>query len=126
MARLLKKGANNMRVKRGRATKKRHKKILAYAKGYVGSKSKLYRSANQAVMKAFKYAYRHRRQKKRDFRKLWIIRINAACRENGLSYSKFIDKLNKSNIKLNRKVLADLAVADKEAFKQLVSQVKAA
>ena len=87
-----------MRVKRGRATRKRHKKVLGYAKGYVGSKSKLYKSANQAVMKAWKYAYRHRRQKKRDFRRLWIARINAACREHGLSYSKFINALNKSNI----------------------------
>ena len=115
-----------MRVKRGRATRKRHKKVLGYAKGYVGSKSKLYKSANQAVMKAWKYAYRHRRQKKRDFRSLWIIRINAACRELGLNYSKFINALNKSNIKLNRKILADLAVNDKDAFKQLVSQLKAA
>ena len=115
-----------MRVKRGRATRKRHKKVLGYAKGYVGSKSKLYKSANQAVMKAWKYAYRHRRQKKRDFRSLWITRINAACREHGLSYSKFINALNKSNIKLNRKILADLAVGDKDAFKLLISQVKAA
>ena len=115
-----------MRVKRGRATRKRHKKVLGYAKGYVGSKSKLYKSANQAVMKAWKYAYRHRRQKKRDFRSLWITRINAACREHGLSYSRFINALNKSNIKLNRKILADLAVGDKDAFKQLVTQVKAA
>ena len=115
-----------MRVKRGRATRKRHKKVLKYAKGYVGSKSKLFKSANQAVMKAWKYAYRHRRQKKRDFRVLWITRINAACRELGISYSKFINALNKANVKLNRKVLADLAVTDKDAFKQLVSQVKAA
>lgn len=115
-----------MRVKRGRATKKRHKKVLKYAKGYVGSKSKLYKSANQTVMKAWKYAYRHRRQKKRDFRSLWITRINAACREHGLSYSRFINALNKANIKLNRKILADLAVGNKDAFKQLISQVKAA
>ena len=115
-----------MRVKRGRATRKRHKKVLGYAKGYVGSKSKLYKSANQAVMKAWKYAYRHRRQKKRDFRALWITRINAACREHGLSYSKFINALTKSSIKLNRKILADLAVRNKDAFKKLVEQVKAA
>ena len=115
-----------MRVKRGRATRKRHKKVLAYAKGFVGSKSKLYKSANQAVMKAWKYAYRHRRQKKRDFRSLWITRINAACREHGLSYSKFINALTKSSIKLNRKILADLAVRNKDAFKKLVEQVKAA
>ena len=115
-----------MRVKRGRATKKRHKKVLKYAKGYVGSKSKLYKSANQAVMKAWKYAYKHRRQKKRDFRALWITRINAACRELGTTYSKFINALAKANVKLNRKILADLAVADKNTFKQIVSQVKAA
>ena len=115
-----------MRVKRGRASRKRHKKVLGYAKGFVGSKSKLYKSANQAVMKAWKYAYRHRRQKKRDFRALWITRINAACREAGTTYSKFINALNKSNIKLNRKIISDLAITDKEAFKQLISQVKAA
>ena len=115
-----------MRVKRGRATRKRHKKVLNYAKGYVGSKSKLYKSANQAVMKAWKYAYRHRRQKKRDFRSLWITRINAACKEHGLTYSRFIHALNTANIKLNRKILSDLAVSDKDVFKQLVSQVKAA
>ena len=115
-----------MRVKRGRATKKRHKKVLSYTKGFVGSKSKLYKSANQALMKAWKYAYRHRRQKKRDFRALWITRINAACREHGLTYSRFINALNKSNIKLNRKILADLAVNDKGTFKQLVSQLKVA
>ena len=115
-----------MRVKRGRATRKRHKKVLKYAKGFVGSKSKLYKSANQAVMKAWRYSYQDRRKKKRDFRALWITRINAACRELGISYSRFINALNKANVKLNRKVLADLAVADKDAFKQLVSQVKAA
>ena len=115
-----------MRVKRGRATRKRHKKILKYAKGYVGSKSKLYRSANQAVMKAFKYAYRHRKQKKRDFRRLWIARINAACRQHGISYSRFINALTKANITLNRKIIADMAVKDKDAFKQLIIQAKAA
>ena len=115
-----------MRVKRGRATRKRHKKVLKHAKGFVGSKSKLFKSANQAVMKAWKYAYRHRRQKKRDFRSLWITRINAACREHGISYSKFINALSKSNVKLNRKILAELAVSNKEAFKKLISQVKVA
>ena len=115
-----------MGIKRGRSTKKRHKKVLKAAKGFVGSKSKLFKSANQAVMKAWKYAYKHRRQKKRDFRALWITRINAACREHGVTYSKFIHALNKSNIKLNRKVLAELAVNDKDAFKQIISQVKAA
>ncbi len=115
-----------MRVKRGRATRKRHKKVLKAAKGFVASKSKLFKSANQAVMKAWKYAYRHRRQKKRDFRALWITRINAACREHGLNYSKFINALTKANIKLDRKSIADLAVNDKAAFTLLVSQLKAA
>ena len=115
-----------MRVKRGRATKKRHKKVLKAAKGFVGSKSKLYKSANQAVMKAWKYAYRHRRQKKRDFRTLWIARINAACREHGISYSKFINALLKANIQINRKMISDIAITDKEAFKKLLTQVKAA
>jgi len=115
-----------MRVKRGSATRRKHKKVLRAAKGYVGSKSKLYRSARQAVMKAWRYAYKHRKQKKRDFRSLWITRINAACREHGVSYSRFMNALNKANIKLNRKALAEIAVSDKEAFKQLVSQVKAA
>jgi len=114
-----------MRVKRGRATRKRHKKVLSYTKGFVGSKSKLFRSANQALMKAWRYAYKHRRQKKRDFRSLWITRINAACREHGLNYSKFINALNKANIKLNRKIIADLAVNDKDAFKQLISNIPA-
>ena len=113
-----------MRVKRGRATRRKHKKVLKAAKGYVGSKSKLFKSANQAVMKAWKYAYRHRRQKKRDFRTLWIARINAACREHGTTYSKFINSLNKSNVKLNRKILSELAIKDKEAFKQLISSIQ--
>lgn len=115
-----------MRVKRGSATRRKHKKVLKAAKGYVGSKSKLFRSARQAVMKAWRYAYKHRRQKKRDFRALWITRINAACREHGIPYSRFMNALNKANIKLNRKTLAEIAVSDKEAFKQLISQVKAA
>jgi len=115
-----------MRVKRGRATKTKHKKILKYAKGYVGSKSKLFRSANQAVLKALRYAYKHRRQKKRDFRALWITRINAACREEGISYSKFINALNKANVTVNRKIIADIAVNDKKGFQDLVRFVKAA
>lgn len=115
-----------MRVKRGIATRKRHKKILQYAKGYVSSKSKLYKSANQAVMKALKYAYKHRRQKKRDFRRLWIARINAACRQHGVSYSRFINALKKANVNLNRKIISDLAIKDKNVFKQLVSQIKVA
>lgn len=115
-----------MRVKRGRATKKKHTKILKLAKGYVGSKSKLYKSAKQAVMKGLRYAYQDRRKKKRDFRRLWITRINAACRENGTTYSKLINALLKANITVDRKILADLAVTDKDAFKAILSQAKAA
>jgi large subunit ribosomal protein L20 len=114
------------RVKGGVRTRKRHKKVLKLAKGYFGAKSKLFRMANQAVMKSLVYAYRDRRAKKRDFRKLWITRINAAARINGLSYSKFINGLKKAGINLNRKVLADMAVNDFTAFSQLVNQVKGA
>lgn len=112
------------RVKRGNVLQKRHKKIIKYAKGFRGSKSKLFIAANQALMKAWKNAYRDRRNRKRDFRRLWIARINAACRENNLSYSKFIYGLNQANIDLNRKVLAELAVSDKDAFKQLAHIAK--
>lgn len=112
------------RVKGGVRTRARHKKVLKLAKGYFGGKSKLFRVAKQAVMKSGVYAYRDRRAKKRDFRKLWISRINAAARVNGLSYSKFMNGLKKSGINLNRKVLADMAVNDAEAFAQLVDQVK--
>jgi len=114
------------RVKGGVRTRARHKKILKLAKGYFGGKSKLFRIANQAVMKSGVYAYRDRRAKKRDFRKLWISRINAAARINGLSYSKFMNGLKKSGITLNRKVLADMAVNDAEAFAQLVEKAKQA
>jgi len=103
----------------------RHKKILKLAKGYFGAKSKNFRIANQAVMKSLVYAYRDRRARKRDFRKLWITRINAAARMNGLSYSKFMNGLKKSGIALNRKMLAEMAVNDAEAFAQLVEKVKA-
>jgi len=113
------------RVKGGVKTRARHKKVLKLAKGYFGAKSKLYRIANQAVMKSLVYAYRDRKAKKRDFRKLWITRINAAARINGLSYSKFMNGLKKSNIKLNRKVLADMAVNDEKGFAQLVEMAKA-
>ncbi len=113
-----------MRIKRGRATKKKHGKILKLAKGYVGSKSKLYKSAKQAVMKGLRYAYQDRRKKKRDFRKLWIARINAACREYGLSYSRFMNAVTKANILVDRKMLAELAVNDKEAFKAIFDQVQ--
>jgi len=114
------------RVKGAVRTRARHKKVLKLAKGYFGAKSKLYRLANQAVMKSLVYAYRDRRAKKRDFRKLWISRINAAARVNGLSYSKFMDGMKKSGISLNRKVLADMAVNDAEAFAQLAEKVKSA
>ncbi|NSW89627.1 MAG: 50S ribosomal protein L20 [Firmicutes bacterium] len=112
------------RVKGGVRTRARHKKVLKLAKGYFGGKSKLYRIANQAVMKSLFYAYRDRRAKKRDFRKLWITRINAAARMNGMNYSRFMNGLKKAGINLNRKVLADMAVNDFEAFSQLVNQVK--
>ncbi|PNT93529.1 50S ribosomal protein L20 [Clostridium thermosuccinogenes] len=114
------------RVKGAVRTRARHKKILKLAKGYFGAKSKLFRTANQAVMKSLVYAYRDRRAKKRDFRKLWIARINAAARMNGLSYSRFMNGLKKANITLNRKVLADMAVNDAEAFAQLVEKAKQA
>jgi large subunit ribosomal protein L20 len=115
-----------MRVKRGNVLQKRHKKILKYAKGFRGSKSRLFIAANQAVMQAWKNAYRDRRKRKRDFRSLWITRINAACRLNGISYSAFINLMSKSSIDLNRKVLAELAVHDKEAFAKLVETAKKA
>ena len=112
------------RVKGGVRTRARHKKILKLAKGYFGAKSKLYRTANEAVMKSLSYAYRDRKQKKREFRKLWIARINAAARMNGLSYSKFMNALKKAGINLNRKVLAGMAVNDANGFKMLVEKVK--
>ena len=103
------------RVKRGVTAHARHKKVLDKAKGYYGARSKIYRVAKQAVIKAGQYAYRDRRQRKRQFRTLWIARINAAARENGLSYSRLIDGLNKANVEVDRKVLADLAVFDAQA-----------
>jgi len=114
------------RVKGAMRTRKRHKKVLKLAKGYWGSKSRSFRAANQAVMRSLVFAYRDRRVKKRDFRKLWITRINAAARINGISYSKFINGLKRAGIELNRKVLADMAVSDANGFSQLVAQVKAA
>src|SRR5271170_1098094 len=113
-----------MRVKRGRVLQRRHKKIIKYARGFRGSKSRIFVAANQAVMQAWKNAYRDRRKRKRDFRSLWITRINAACRMNGMSYSTFINGLLKAGIDLNRKVLADLAVADPIAFTAIVNQAK--
>lgn len=112
------------RVKGALRTRARHKKVLKLAKGYFGGKSKLFRVANQAVMKSLSYAYRDRKARKRDFRKLWISRINAAARMNGMSYSKFMNCLKKAGINLNRKVLADMAVNDEQAFAQLVESVK--
>jgi len=112
------------RVKGGFVTRRRHKKILKLAKGYFGSKHRLFKTANAQVMKSLLYAYRDRRQKKRDFRKLWITRINAAARMNGLSYSKFMHGLKLSGIEVNRKMLADLAVNDINAFNDLATAAK--
>jgi large subunit ribosomal protein L20 len=114
------------RVKRGVQARARHKKVLEEAKGYYGARSKVYRVAKQAVIKAGQYAYRDRRQKKRQFRALWIARINAAARENGLSYSRMINGLHTANIEVDRKMLADLAIHDKAAFTALAEQAKAA
>ena len=113
------------RVKRGVTARARHKKILALAKGYRGRRKNVYRVAKQAVMKAGQYAYRDRRQKKRQFRALWIARINAGARVNGLSYSRFIAGLKKASIEIDRKVLADLAVNEKAAFAAIVEKAKA-
>ena len=113
------------RVKRGVQAHARHKKVLDKAKGYYGARRKVYRVAKQAVIKAGQYAYRDRRQRKRQFRALWIARINAAARENGLSYSRFINGLSKAEIEVDRKVLADLAVFDKAAFSALAEKAKA-
>lgn len=114
-----------MRIKRGVNAVKKRRKILKLAKGYFGAKSKNYRIARQAVMKSFNYAYIGRRLKKRDFRNLWIARINAAARANGMSYSKFMYGLKKVNVELNRKVLADIAVNDAQSFAKLVETAKA-
>lgn len=112
------------RVKGAMHTRKRRKKILKLAKGYRGAKSKLYKTANQAVMKSLVYAYRDRKQKKRDFRQLWIARINAAARMNGISYSRFMNGLKKNNIEINRKMLSEIAISDPAAFSKLVEKVK--
>ena len=114
------------RVKGGTISRARHKKVMKQAKGYFGSKHRLYRSANEQVMHAGKYAYRDRRQKKRDFRKLWITRINAACRLNEISYSKFISGLSKAGIEINRKMLSEVAIDNAAAFTELVNVAKAA
>ena len=112
------------RVKTGVTTKARHKKILKRARGYFGSKHRLFKTAKEQLMHSGKYAYRDRRQNKRNFRKLWITRINAECRNNDISYSKFIDGLNKAGIVINRKMLSELAISDKEAFASLVKEAK--
>ncbi len=113
------------RVKRGVTANARHKKVIKKAKGYYGRRKNVFRVAKQAVTKAGQYAYRDRRQRKRQFRALWIARINAAARECGLSYSRFIDGLNKANIEVDRKVLADLAVHDMVAFSALADKARA-
>jgi large subunit ribosomal protein L20 len=112
------------RVKGGTVTRKRRKKVLKLAKGYYGSKHTLYKVANQQVMKSLMYAFRDRRQKKRDFRKLWITRINAAARMNGLSYSRLMHGLKLAGIEVNRKMLAELAVSDENAFAELANAAK--
>ncbi|MEL1136365.1 50S ribosomal protein L20 [Desulfitobacterium sp. THU1] len=112
------------RVKRGVTKHQRHKKVLKLAKGFRGAKSKLYRPANEQVMKSLAYAYAHRKDKKGDFRKLWIARINAASRLNGLSYSRMMNGLKKAGVSINRKMLADLAIHDAAAFTELVNVAK--
>lgn len=112
------------RVKNSVATRARRKKVLKRAKGYFGSKHRLFKTAQEQVMHSERYAFRDRKQKKRDFGKLWITRINAGCRENGISYSRFIDGLNKAGVEVNRKMLSELAIYDKEAFANLVKIAK--
>ena len=112
------------RVKKAVNARKKHKKVLKLAKGYFGAKSKQFRAANQAVMKSLAYAYVGRKRKKRDYRKLWIARINAASRQNGLSYSRFINGLKQAGVEVDRKILADMAVYDSEGFTQLVDVAK--
>ena len=112
------------RVKNGAVTKARHKKVLKAAKGYFGSKHRLYKSAKEQLMHSGQYAFRDRKQKKRDFRKLWITRINAACRQNEISYSRFIEGLTKAGVEINRKMLSEIAINDPKAFTQLVKVAK--
>ena len=113
------------RVSRGVQAHAKHKKVLKKAKGYYGARSKVYRVAKQAVIKAGQYAYRDRRQRRRQFRRLWIVRINAEARNNGLSYSQFINGLNKAGVEIDRKVLSDIAIFDKDAFAKISDQAKA-
>lgn len=112
------------RVKNGAVTKARHKKVLKAAKGYFGSKHRLYKSAKEQLMHSGQYAFRDRKQKKRDFRKLWITRINAACRQNDISYSRFIEGLNKAGVLVNRKMLSEIAINDPKTFSELVKVAK--
>ena len=112
------------RVKNGAVTKARHKKVLKEAKGYFGSKHRLYKTAKEQLMHSGQYAFRDRKQKKRDFRKLWITRINAACRLNDISYSRFIEGLNKAGVEVNRKMLSEIAINDAKAFSELVKVAK--
>ena len=112
------------RVKNGAVTKARHKKVLKAAKGYVGSKHRLYKTAKEQLMHSGQYAFRDRKQKKRDFRKLWITRINAACRQNDISYSRFIEGLTKAGVEVNRKMLSEIAINDPKAFTELVKVAK--
>ena len=114
------------RVKGGTVARARRKKVLKEAKGYFGSKHRLYKTAHEQLMHSGQYAFRDRRQNKRNFRKLWITRINAACRENEISYSKFIDGLNKANVEINRKMLSEIAINDSQAFTELVNIAKSA
>ncbi|MBR03603.1 MAG: 50S ribosomal protein L20 [Acidiferrobacteraceae bacterium] len=114
------------RVKRGVTARARHRKVLSRAKGYRGARKNVYRVANQAVMKAGQYAYRDRRQRKRQFRALWIVRINAAARQHDLSYSRFVNGLSKAAVEVDRKILADMAVNDQVAFAALAEKAKAA
>lgn len=112
------------RVKRGTVTRRRHKRVLKQAKGFYGSKSTLFRTANDQVMQSLNYAYIGRKHRKRDFRKLWITRINAAARQNGMSYSRFINGLKQANIEINRKMLSEMAIHDAEGFTKLVETAK--
>ncbi len=113
------------RVKNGATTKARHKKVLKEAKGYFGSKHRLYKSAKEQLMHSRRYAYNDRKKRKNDFRKLWITRINAACRENGISYSMFINGLNKAGVEINRKMLSEIAINDPKSFKEIVKTAQA-
>ena len=112
------------RVKRGVAAHRRHRKLLSYAKGFRGTRNRLFKRANEAVMRSFQYQYRDRRTRKREMRRLWIIRINAAARANGMPYGRFIEGLNKAGVEVDRKILADMAVRDSAAFTKLVDVAK--